>query len=155
MALDNRKFVVREMKRILKPGGSIYCLNFEKSNLIKFLYNKKLFLLFLKVFFSNFPNNYDQYWKKNLASQDVFYDKFPSKNEIKDLFMKSKLNIISQMNICKGIGLELIYLMQFFKFLKKKNFNNSFFMYLFLASINFILPVRDRSSVLTIIKKND
>ena len=155
MALDNRKFVIREMKRILKPGGLIYCLNFEKSNLIKFLYNKKLFLLFLKVFFSNFPNNYDQYWKKNLASQDVFYDKFPSKNEIKDLFMKSKLNIISQMNICKGIGLELIYLMQFFKFLKKKNFNNSFFMYLFFASINFILPVRDRSSVLTIVKKND
>lgn len=97
--ITNKEVAINEMYRILKPGGSLSCMEFSKINNI---YLKKIYELYsfnlIPKFGKVFANDEDSY-KYLVESISVF----PDQERLKIMFSNANFKNISVKNIMDGL----------------------------------------------------
>lgn len=155
---DSKSFLI-ELKRILKPNGTLIIVNAFGHPAIQSLYEKKgiLFNFLKKIFPNNFPKDYSTYKSLlNILFSNSQKD-FLSIESIKENLEILQFDAFEIKPSLKKKVADIISITQFFYYLKNNNpiFSQRifYFMYLFLKTIH-LFSIKECDNHLILLAKN-
>lgn len=118
--IDQPDVFLKEIKRLLKPGGRVVFVNGVGRPNIEEMYKKapQKIVSYKKQFGDAVPGTYEEYVRKLTKSFGTSIHSFLSESEYKALITKNDLNIVNSIYSPKRIAADKIFLKQFELFVK-------------------------------------
>ena len=92
--------VLKEMRRVVKPGGKVVCLETSQPTLIGFRQGYYLYFKYIMPLFGKlFAKSYDEYAWLHESARD-----FPDKNQLKQLFHEAGLKDVKIKSYTGGVA---------------------------------------------------
>lgn len=92
--------VLKEMHRVLKPGGMVVCLETSQPTLFGFRHLFKFYFNYIMPFFGRiFAKSYQEYAWLNESTQS-----FPDKNKLKEMFLQAGFSDVEIKSFSGGVA---------------------------------------------------